>query len=200
MIVARPTCPLCNSSARQQVDLLLSGLLSRPSETVNVETGEIEQGQSDINFAEIHEEVKKLLAKIPEQKTEAFGLDDVIVHATKHPLVTSISGIAIRREGDLLFQGDDVYKIPDHKSSLNYIIVKGLQEIDSGKLKITGTLLISAIALLFRNSGGGDQNEMLEGIRAKLTQEGFDKDSPLGKGLADYEEKQKKAEAVATDG
>lgn len=200
IVSVRASCPLCASSARREIDTLIYALQRRAITIHNTDTGETVDidREEPADFSEIFDKTNELLAKLPEHKTEPFGLDELIIHASRHPLASQIAGLPVKSEGALLFAGADVYNTPDLKDFLRYVIVKAIAAIESGNMKISPTFALNATALLWRMSGDSGSNDFLNAIRDKVTTEKIDPTSPLGSAY-EQREQVRKAQGKSTE-
>lgn len=190
LIQTRPTCPLCVSPARTEIDILIYErhfrALEHQSQTVDQEGKEVVP--EDVSYTETEQLIRSMLDKIPNQTTPEWTLADLVVHGTQHSLITEVAGLRLRTEGNLLHANQMAYQMPDLKDALGYVISIGLKDIADGRLKITPPMFTNAIALLWRMSGNSGADDIVMAILDKVKRADLDAMSPLGQARAQREQ------------
>lgn len=200
LVSAKRSCPLCESRSRRQIDICISEWRPRTNDSIQLENGEMLDGEtgqiiehlSPPSYTKLEAALRELLEKVSDDTT-TFDLNDLIIHVTEHSLVTEITGVSVRREGNLLFVGDQVYQSVDLKDNLAVGIQVGLQQLLSGKMKITSAAWINMNALLWRMSGNLGADEFVQAMIDKVSKGDIDTTSPLGASYADRQKKMERA-------
>lgn len=189
LITQKRSCPLCECKNRAYVDTVISELRESSTPVVDEDTGEILDGGTEISYLKIEQTVRELLVKLHDD-TE-FTLADLILHASQHALVTQISGLQVRSEGQYLFIGDQVFQRIDPKDALAAGIAVGLEKLMSGEMKITANSWVNMQVVLWRMMGNAGADEFIQAMIDKTKKGNMSADSPLG---ASYAEHQKNLE------
>lgn len=201
VVTTRRTCPLCESKSRREIDILCASF--RQANEGDPVEGEVVDGRTtdeetadawdETDIASVHvptldkleQNIREMLGKLRDADTE-FTTADLVIHLDQHTLATRFAGVQVRTEGNYLIVGEqEVYQKVDLKDSLNLFILKGVEQIVTGKMKITPAAWTNATALLWRMMGNAGADEFIQAMIEKTQKGQVTANSPLG---ASYEE------------
>lgn len=196
LIQTRQSCPLCVSTARTEIDIIIYERHFRALDVAQDNTIDSDGNAvgGDDSFTETEKLIRELLDKSPNQKTPDWSLADLVLHGTQHSLITEVAGLRLRTEGNLLHANQTAYQTPDLKDALGYVIARGLQDIADNKLKITPPMFLNSVALMWRMSGNSGADDIVLAILDKVQRGDLDAASPLGKARAEREQSLKNSQ------
>lgn len=197
LITSKNDCPLCNSSVRREIDAIVT--LTRPQVTTEPDgDGNFDILPARLDLDRAFLQVEKLLKELPND-TAPYDEADFFLHATQHPLVTTLSGFDVHREGKMLYVGEQVFPVPDLQAVLQALVLVGLEHFIANPQKITTSFMGKAIELLWRmNAGLAGQDEFLQTLQQVIKSKGVPADSPLAQAYAERQramEEQKKQQS-----
>lgn len=193
IVSSRKDCPLCNSRSRTYIDTVIIELRDAANTVVSPDEdnqAEVIDSAGEITYGKIETAVRQLLHKLGDDTQ--FEFTDLVIHAGEHTLISELSGMPIRSEGNYLVVGNAVYQKIDPKDALSFSIALGAQYLAQGKMKLTAAAWTNQMALLWRMLGNATGDEFIDAMIEKTKLANMEDSSPLGMA---YSERKKKMES-----
>lgn len=168
LITQSKKCPICNSKARREIDLIIS------ARHTDNESGDA----ISVDYNRTLEDIGKLIVDLATD--DVITLPDLVVHTVHHSIITDIEKFTIRSEGSILFAGDKVFQKINPIDFLDFSLAVAAEKIATGEIKLTPSFIINAIITRWRMTGTAGQDSLLEGLHDKITKQTISPESPLG--------------------